>query len=70
MAAGSHTERKTRGAALLLEHLAEPARRPPARGRLAMRIGDELARFLVYALTGDYRARGRWRAWRRGSSSP
>jgi hypothetical protein len=65
MAAGVEAEGR-RGSALLLEHLTE---RPPARRRLAARIGEELARFLLFALAGDHGTRRR-RGWRRGSSSP
>jgi hypothetical protein len=66
MAAGFEAD-GSRGSALLLEHLAD---RPPARRRLAQRIGEELARFLVFALAGDHGTRRRRPAWRRGSSSP
>ena len=61
MAAGLEAE-GTRGTALLLEHLSE---REPARRRLAARIGEELARFLLFALADDHRARSRRRG-RRG----
>ena len=56
-----------RGVALLLDHVTE---RPPARRRLAARVGEELARFLVSALAGDHGTRSRLRGRRRGSSSP
>jgi hypothetical protein len=55
-----HTER---GAALLLAHCAaEPGGRPSALSRLEHEVGEELARLLVYALTGPQ--------GRRASSSP
>jgi hypothetical protein len=52
-----------RGDTLLLLHcgLVEDER-PPAYARLEDAVGDELARFLLYELTGAY--------GRRGSSSP
>jgi hypothetical protein len=52
-----------RGIELLLAHCAALAggdeRRPPARERLGEAVGDELARALVAALTGD-KGRGRF----------
>ena len=66
MAAGLEAEGR-RGSALLLEHLAD---RPTAHRRLAARVGEELARFLLFALAGDHGMRPSRRGWRRGSSSP
>jgi hypothetical protein len=64
MAAGRLSNDK-RGVSLLLDRVTE---RPPAGRRLAARVGDELARFLLFALAPDQR--GRSRRGRRGSSSP
>jgi hypothetical protein len=52
-----------RGAALLLAHCsAVPGGRPSAFTRLEREVGEELARLLVFALTGPQ--------GRRGSSAP
>jgi len=45
------------------------AARPAAALRLAAKVGEPLARFLLFALAADQRARPR-RTGRRGSSSP
>jgi hypothetical protein len=56
-------ERDERGDHLLLVHCAAVGReRPSAYARLVEKIGGELARLLMYALTGPH--------GRRGSSSP
>jgi hypothetical protein len=56
-------EREERGDLLLLVHCANVGReRPSAYARLVEKIGGELARLLVLALTGSH--------GRRGSSSP
>jgi hypothetical protein len=56
-------EREERGDMLLLVHCANVGRdRPPAYARLVEKIGAELTRLLMFALTGSH--------GRRGSSSP
>ena len=56
-------EREERGDHLLLVHCAAVGReRPSAYARLVEKIGFELARLLMFALTGSH--------GRRGSSSP
>jgi hypothetical protein len=56
-------EREERGDHLLLVHCAAVGReRPSAYARLVEKIGSELARLLMFALTGSH--------GRRGSSSP
>jgi len=56
-------EREERGDHLLLVHCAAVGRdRPSANARLVEKIGGELARLLMFALTGPH--------GRRGSSSP
>jgi hypothetical protein len=52
-----------RGAALLLVHCSAVVERESAYTRLEHKLGDELARLLVFALTGT-------QTGRRGSSSP
>ena len=61
--AESEDEREDRGNHLILVHCAAVGReRPPAYARLVEKIGSELARLLMFALTGPH--------GRRGSSSP
>jgi hypothetical protein len=56
-------DREERGDHLLLVHCANVGReRPSAYARLVEKIGSELARLLMFALTGSH--------GRRGSSSP
>ena len=56
-------EREERGSHLLLVHCAAVGReRPSAYSRLVGKVGGELARLLMFALTGPH--------GRRGSSSP
>jgi hypothetical protein len=56
-------EREDRGNHLILVHCAAVGReRAPAYARLVEKIGSELARLLMFALTGSH--------GRRGSSSP
>jgi hypothetical protein len=61
IAAGHHGP--GRGADLLLVHCealeTDHARRAPVVARLHCRIGPELTRLLLAALTGDYRVRSR-----------
>jgi hypothetical protein len=55
--------REQRGDHLILVHCANVGReRPPAYARLVEKIGSELTRLLMFALTGSH--------GRRGSSSP
>jgi hypothetical protein len=59
----SEPEREERGNHLLLVHCAAVGReRPSAYSRLVGKVGGELARLLLFALTGSH--------GRRGSSSP
>jgi hypothetical protein len=67
MNAAVHPHRPGRGAGLLLAHCAAledvvMVDRAPALSRLEAIVGDELARLLVFALSGVH--------GRRGSSSP
>jgi hypothetical protein len=56
-------DREERGNHLILVHCAAVGReRPPAYARLVEKIGSELTRLLMFALTGSH--------GRRGSSSP
>lgn len=56
-------EREERGNHLILVHCAAVGRdRPSAHARLVGKVGSELARLLMFALTGPH--------GRRGSSSP
>ena len=55
-------QRPGRGAGLLLAHCAALAERTPALARLEAAVGDDLARLLVFALSGGH--------GRCGSSSP
>ena len=56
-------EREQRGDHLILVHCAAVGRdRPSAYARLVGKVGSELARLLMFALTGSH--------GRRGSSSP
>jgi hypothetical protein len=56
-------EREQRGDHLILVHCAAVGRdRPSAYARLVGKVGSELARLLLFALTGSH--------GRRGSSSP
>lgn len=56
-------EREERGDHLILVHCAAVGRdRPSAYARLVGKVGNELARLLMFALTGSH--------GRRGSSSP
>ncbi|MGN6797640.1 MAG: hypothetical protein ACTHKS_05780 [Gaiellaceae bacterium] len=56
-------EREERGNHLILVHCAAVGReRPSAYSRLVGKVGNELARLLMFALTGSH--------GRRGSSSP
>jgi hypothetical protein len=56
-------EREQRGDHLILVHCAAVGRdRPSAYARLVAKVGTELARLLLFALTGSH--------GRRGSSSP
>ena len=56
-------EREERGDHLILVHCAAVGReRPTAHARLVGKVGGELARLLMFALTGSH--------GRRGSSSP
>jgi hypothetical protein len=56
-------EREERGDNLILVHCAAVGReRPSAHSRLVGKVGSELARLLMFALTGSH--------GRRGSSSP
>ena len=56
-------EREERGDHLILVHCAAVGReRPSAHARLVEKIGNELLRLLLFALTGSH--------GRRGSSSP
>ena len=56
-------EREERGDHLILVHCAAVGRdRPSAHARLVDKLGGELARLLMFALTGSHE--------RRGSSSP
>ena len=56
-------EREERGNHLILVHCAAVGReRPSAYSRLVGKVGSELARLLLFALTGSH--------GRRGSSSP
>jgi hypothetical protein len=60
---GPEPERVERGDHLLLVHCAAVGRdRPSGYARLVEKIGSELARLLLFALTGSH--------GRRGSSSP
>jgi hypothetical protein len=61
--AESEYEREERGNHLILVHCANVGQdRPPAYARLVAKVGGELARLLLFALTGSH--------GRRGSSSP
>jgi len=61
--AESEYEREERGNHLILVHCANVGQeRPPAYARLVAKVGAELARLLLFALTGSH--------GRRGSSSP
>ena len=61
--AESEFEREERGNHLILVHCAAVgSERPPAYARLVAKVGGELARLLMFALTGSH--------GRRGSSSP
>jgi hypothetical protein len=61
--AESEYEREERGNHLILVHCANVGQeRPPAYARLVAKVGAELARLLLFALTGPH--------GRRGSSSP